>query len=219
VTTWDDYVAALGELDAVRRNAAAAVASQERAAQSAQAEMIGVRQRITLQRARIADVATRARRPVPELTPQMADRASAAMLVPRSVMDPMPGVSAALTGAVTTLDTADAALSIAADAPAGGGLLASWQPIARNTLVYGWYALLALIALVIINAFAGSAPSARFTALGFDLAVPCGAILLSVISIGLLYPPDRFGRKPRSVAIGLLVCAIPLVIGAALSVL
>jgi hypothetical protein len=218
VTAWDDYVAAIGELDTVRRNAAAAVASQEHAAQAARVELTGVRQRIGLQRARIADVASRAGRPTPELAPQPSDRGAAAALMPVSVMDPTPGVSAALRGGVATLDAADAALEIAADGPSGAGLLADWPPAARNALPYGWYALLAIVALVFINDFAGT-PGARVVALGFDLAVPFGAFLLSVVSIGLLYPPDSTGRKRRSLLLGVLICAIPLLVGLALSVL
>jgi hypothetical protein len=217
VTAWDEYVGAAVELDTVRRNAAAAVASQERAAQAARTELAGVRQRIALQRARIVDVANRAGRTPPDVEPLPADRLDAATLVPSSVMDPTPGVSAALKSAWAVLDTADRTLAIAADAPPGG-LLADWPPVARNALPYAWYALLAVIALVFINAFAGTSPSARVVALGFDVAVPFGAFLLGVASIGLLYTPDRHGRKPRNAALGLLICAIPLVVGVALSV-
>jgi hypothetical protein len=218
MTGWDDYVAAVGELDTVRRSAAAAVASQERAAQAARTELTGVRQRVALQRARIVDVAGRAGRPEPVVDPQAPDRAAAAPLVPASVMDPTPGVSAALKGAVATLDAADTALVIATEAPTGGGLLADWPPVARNALPYAWYALLAVIALVFINSFA-TTPSGRVLALGFDLFVPIGALLLGIVSIGLLFAPDRTGRKPRSIGIGLLICAIPLVIGVGMSVL
>jgi hypothetical protein len=218
MTAWDEYAAAVGELDTVRRNEAAAVASQERAAQAARVELAGVRHRIALQRARIGDVATRAGRPAPMMEPQPLDRAAAAILVPGSVMDPTSGVSAALKGAVAALDAADTALVIASDAQSGGGLLADWPPVARNALPYGWYAFLAVIALVFINSFATS-PSGHVLALGFDLALPFGAFLLSVASIGLLYAPDRSGRKPRSIALGLLICAIPLVIGVGMSVL
>jgi hypothetical protein len=218
VSPWDDYVAAAGELDVVRRSATAAVASQERAAQATRAELTGARHRIALQRARIVDVASRVRRPMSGLEPQAPDRAAAALLVPAVAMDPTPAVSATLRGALTTLDAADAALTIAADASSGGGLLADWPPVRRNALPYGWYAFVAVVALLFVNAFATS-PGGRVLALGFDLAVPFGAFLLGVVSIGLLYAPERSGRKPRSIAIGILICAIPLVVGVALSVL
>jgi hypothetical protein len=216
---WDKYMAAVAEMEVARRNAAAAVASQEAAARAARAELASVRQRIALQRARIVDVASRAGRTAPELAPLPADQTTAALLIPVSVMDPTPGVTAALRGAVATLDAADTALTDAADAPAGGGLLAGWAPTARNAIPYGWYALLALVALVFINAYAGNSPSAQFVAFGFDLAVPFGAFLLGVVSIGLLFARGRDGRKPRSIALGVLICAVPLVAGLALTVL
>jgi hypothetical protein len=216
---WTAYVGAIGELDVARRNAAAAVASQEEAARAARAELAGVRQRIALQRARIVDVANRAGRSAPDLTPQPTDQSTAALLIPVSVMDPTPGVTAALRGAVATLDAADTALTDAADAPSGSGLLAGWAPSARNAIPYAWYALLALVALVFINAYAGDSPSAQFVAFGFDLAVPFGAFLLGVLSIGLLFARDRDGRKPRSIALGVLICAVPLLVGLALTVL
>jgi hypothetical protein len=219
LTAWDEYVGAIAELDVARRNAAAAVASQEQAASTARTELAAVRQRIALQRARIVDIANRAGRPAPEVQPQPADKSAAAVLVPASVMDPTPGVSAALRGAVAALDAADATIAVAAEAPSGGGLLSNWAPVARNAVPYGWYALLAVIALVFINAFVGSSPSAQVVAFGFDLAVPFGAFLLAVVSISLLFGPDRTGRKQRSIALGLLICAVPLVVGLALTVL
>jgi hypothetical protein len=219
VTAWDDYLSTIGELDVVRRNAAAAVASQEQAAQAARVELVTVRQRIVLQRTRLSDVARRAGRPAPDVMPHAGDQATAATLVSAAVMDPTPGASAALKGAWATLDAADATLTLAAETPAGAGLLPSWPTTGRNVLPYAWYALLALIALVFINAFAGASPSARFVAFLFDLAVPFGAFLLGVASISLLFAPDRNGRKPKSMLLGVVICAIPLVIGVGLSVL
>lgn len=216
-TTWDDYVAALDELDQVRRTAATAVASQERAGHAARNELAGVRKRIALQRARLVDAGNRAGRSMPGLEPQPPDRASASAQLPASVMDPTPGVSAALAGAWATLDAADTSLTIAAESPSGAGLLADWPTPARNALPYGWYALVAVIALVVINAFASS-PSARVFALGLDLLVPAAAFLLGAVSIGLLYGRDQHGRKPRSVPLGLLICAVPVVIGIGLSI-
>jgi hypothetical protein len=219
VTAWDDYLSAIGEHDVVRRNATAAVASQEQSAQAARAELAAVRQRIVLQRTRLADVARRAGRPAPDVMPHAGDQAVAATLLSAAVMDPTPGASAALKGAWATLDAADATLTIAAETPAGAGLLPSWPTRGRNALPYAWYAFLALIALVFINAFAGGSPSARFVAFLFDLAVPFGAFLLGVASISLLFAADRNGRKPKSMLLGVVICAVPLVIGVAFSVL
>jgi hypothetical protein len=218
MTAWDEYVAAVTELDTVRRDAATAVAGQESAVRDARAELARVRARVGLQRTRLGAVSESLGRPVPVLDPEPADRAAAVHLVPPSVMDPTPAVSAALKGAWAGLDAADATVTIAAEAPSGDGFLASWPPPARNALPYAWYALLALIALVIVNGFAGSSPSAAVVALGFDLVVPAGAFLLGALSIGLLYGQTRDGRSRRSVVLGVMICVIPMLIGIALSV-
>ena len=65
---WDN-LAAIDELDSARHNAAAAVASQEHSAGSARMELTDVRQRITVQQARLDDVAARAHRPPPAVEP------------------------------------------------------------------------------------------------------------------------------------------------------
>ncbi len=218
MTTWDDYLASIGELDTVRRNSATAVATQENAATAARAELNGLRERIGLQRARIVDVASRARRPVPITDPTPVDRMAATSLVPPGVMDPTPGVSAALKAAWAALDAADGSLTAVAEAPSSGGALPTWRPLARNAVPYAWYALLATIALVFINGFAGGSSSAQFVALAFDLVIPLGAFVLGVASIALLFAADRTGRKPKSLALGLAICVIPLVIGIALTV-
>jgi hypothetical protein len=219
MTAWDEYLSAIAELDSARRNSDAAVASQERATAVAYTELGTIRQRIVLQRARLTDVATRAHRPPPLVEPQPSDRTNAANLVTPAVMDPTPGVNAALTAAHAALDAADTLLTIAAEAPSGGGLLPSWEPSRRNLIPYGWYALLAIIALLFINDFTGRSPGARSIAVAFDIAIPVGAYLLAVASIALLFTPDRHGRKPKSLTRGLLICAIPLVVGLAVSVI
>ncbi len=182
-------------------------------------ELTDVRQRITVQQARLDDVAARAHRPPPAVEPHASDRSNAAMLVPAAVMDPTPGVRAALTAARAALEASDATITIAAEAPSGGGLLPSWLPARRNAIPYAWYALLATIALLFINGSAGGTAGARAVAVAFDLAVPAGAFLLAVVSIGLLFGPDRDGRKPKNLRLGLLICAVPLALGVALSLL
>lgn len=236
---WEDYRAAAVQLDEVRREAAAAVTAQQAAAAAAAAELAGVRQRILLQRTRLTEVATRVARSVPLIEPQEAERSAAAAMVASVTSDPTPGINAALQGARATLDAADATLSVAADAPAGGGILSSRSPAVRNGLVYGWYAVLALIALVEINAIAGASPQANLIVVLFALLVPAGSWVLGWTSVKLLFgkATKDFGgtaiglpgaapdtgltavlTSPSGAVLGALICAVPLAVGVALSV-
>jgi hypothetical protein len=217
MTAWDDYVSAIGELDVARRTAAAAVASQERAAAVARTDLREVRARIARQRIRIAETATRAHRPPPLVEPQPGDHTNAATLVPVAVLDPTPGVNAALTAARAALDTSDTVLTIVAQAPSGGGLLPSWQPARRNLIPYMWYALLAAIALFFADGGADRPRSTQTITVTFAAAVALGAYVLAVASIALLFAPDRAGRRPMSLGVGLLICAVPLAFGLALA--
>src|SRR5690349_5245557 len=60
-----DYLRAAQRLDAVRREAAAAVSAQTTAAQTARKELGTLQQRLALQRARLTDLANRAGVAVP----------------------------------------------------------------------------------------------------------------------------------------------------------
>lgn len=219
MTRWDDYVSEIRQLDAVRRDAAAAVARQQDAASSAQQELGGVRQRIALQRSRLTDVAGRLTRTPPAVDPLPVELSAASTLVEMATADPTPGINAALKGARAILDAADATLSVVANAPTRSGPLPGWPPTARNALVYGWYALLAVIALVTIRSFAGDSPEAGVVLLGFTLVVPVSAWLLAWLSIGLLFGPASSGRKPRSSLLGAAICFVSMFIGLILSVL
>jgi hypothetical protein len=218
MTAWTDYVAAAAQLDAVRRDAAAAVAAQERSVAAARTELAGVRQRAALQQSRLTDLAGRYAGVVPVVDPLPADRTVAAGLVPATGADPTPGASAALKGAWATLDAADVTLTTVADGGSRAGLLPDWPPAARNAIPYLWYSMLAIIALIIINAFAGDSQNAGVVALFFDLVVPVGAFVLGLLSVGLLFGPGPDGRKRRGAGVGALICCVPLLIGVLLSV-
>ncbi len=218
MTAWDDYLAAIGQLDDVRRDAAAAVADQERSVQTARSELAGVRHRIGIQRERIAGVATRAGRPLPVIEPHELDRRAAAMLVRAGVVDPTPGISAALRGAWATLDAADATLTDLSESRTQSGMLPGWPPRVRAALPYLWYAVLAVVALVFVNDFAGDSTRGSDVALLFDLVVPFGAYLLGLISAGMLFGPGPDGRKHRGVFVGAAICVVPLAIGLVLSI-
>ena len=133
-------------------------------------------------------------------------------------MDPTPGVRAALTAARAALEASDATITIAAEAPSGGGLLPSWLPARRNAS-----RMRGMRCSPRSRCCSSTVPPAERGCAGvevaFDLAVPAGAFLLALASISLLFGPDRDGRKPKNLPLGLLICAVPLVLGVALSLL
>jgi hypothetical protein len=218
--TWDDYVSTIGELDTVRREAAATVAAQELAVHAAKTELGGVRHRIALQRSRLTDAASRLARPLPRIEPLDDERGAATAVVASVTSDPTPGINAALQGARATLDAADATLSSAIEHPAHSGPLPTWPPMARNALVYGWYALLAVIVLVAIDAAAGSTPKAGVVEAFFAFVVPVGAWFIGLASVMLLFGRAGGGRRgdprarhPRHALLGVAICAVPMLIG------
>jgi len=236
---WDDYRAAAAQLDEVRREAAAAVAGQQAAAAQAANDLANIRQRIVLQRTRLTEVAGRVAKTVPLIEPLEAERAAAAAIVASVTSDPTPGINAALQGVRATLDAADATLSVAADAPTGGGVLSRRSPAVRNSIVYGWYALFALIALIEINAIAGASPQANLVVVLLAVVVPAGSWLLGWASVKLLFgnATKDFGgtaiglpgaapltgvpaalASPSGAVLGAVICAVPLGIGLWLSV-
>jgi hypothetical protein len=226
VSDWDDYVAAITALDVVRREATTTVAAQEKAAEAARAELAAVRQRIALQRSRLVDVAARYAHTTPLIEPLEEERGTAAGAVASVMSDPTPAINAALQGARATLDAADATLSATMSSPAASGPLPHWPPAVRNGLVYGWYALLALVVLVVVSVLAGDSPAARLLVIFFAIVVPVSALALGWISVKLL-----FGRGTRrsvvpgvsapssNLLLGAAICVWPMVIGIVLSVI
>jgi hypothetical protein len=226
VSDWDDYVAAIAALDAVRREATATVAAAEKAAEAAGAELAAVRQRIALQRSRLVEVAARYARTTPLIEPLDDERGAAAGAVGSVTSDPTPAINAALQGARATLDAADATLSATMNAPTASGPLPHWPPAVRNGLVYGWYALLALVVLVVVSVLAGDSPAARLVVIFFAVAVPIGALLLGWVSVKLLFGRGTRrsvmpgARAPSSnLLLGAAICVWPMLIGIVLSVI
>lgn len=196
MTAWDDYLAAAQRLDAVRRDASAAMATQTTAVQAAHHELALVRQRLALQHARLSDLASRAGMPTPPLSPDL-----------RLPDPPDPAsASAMLRGAFTDLDAADAAMSEADTGTVTRGPLPDLPQTARNLLVYGGFALVVLITqLVLYFAVSGTVTSVAALACGATLpAIGFGASLLTV---GLLY-----GKVNRTPVLGAAVSAAPVVL-------
>ena len=261
---WNEYLAAAVRLDEVRRESAATIAAQQATAGAAMAELTAVRQRISLQRTRLVEVATSVGRAVPPLEPLDAERgvvvaptgpsiggAAAAVAVPggaprdtpagaahdglsgsrRSIADATADIAVALQHARTTLDAADATLSSVTSTPAQRGLLAGRPPGVRNAIVYGWFALLALVAVIEINSIVGDSLQASVVIAVFALIVPAGAWILGWITLRLLYgraaatETSVVGRhlgdtayRPSGGAVGAMLCGVPLVIGLILSI-
>ncbi len=258
---WDEYLAAAVRLDEVRRESAATVTAQRATAGATAAELTAVRQRISLQRTRLVEIATSVGRAVPPLEPLDAERgvvvapigASAsepaaagpstgegAVLTDapdalprarRSIADATADIAVALQRVRTTLDAADATLSSATSASAQRGLLAGRPPGVRNAIVYGWFALLALVALIEINSIVGDSLQASIVVAVFSLIVPAGAWILGWITLRLLFGRAAAtetpvgGRhlgdtayRPSGGVVGALLCAVPLVIGLILAI-
>jgi len=196
VSAWDDYLAAAQRLDAVRRGAASAAAEHTAAVTTAHQELSGVRQRLTLQRARLTDLATRAGLPALQLVPG-----------PPVADPPSPAATTALLRAARAdLDAADATLSEVDTGTVTRGPFPDWPQPMRNFVVYGGVALAVLIAqLVLYFAVAGPASSV--------LALLCGATLPAVgygvswLAIGLLY-----GKVERNPIMGAAISAAPVLL-------
>ncbi len=196
MSAWTDYLGAAQRLDVVRRDATTAVTAQATAVQAAQQELAAVRQRLALQRARLIDLATRAGVPVPLLAPDVP--------VP-DPPDPATA-SAMLRGAVTDLDTADAALSDVDTGNVTRGPLPDLPQTTRNVVVYGSFALAVLISQLILY-FVTSGPVASVAALACGATLPALGFAASWVGIGLLY-----GKVDRTPVIGAALSAAPVVL-------
>jgi hypothetical protein len=252
---WDEYLAATARLDEVRRESAATVAAQQATAGATTAELAAVRQRMSLQRTRLVEVATGLGRAVPPLEPVDRERAAVGALtgispigvagitpdavgyapidVParRSIADATADITVALHRVRTTLDASDATLSSVAGTPSQRGLLASRPAGVRNAIVYGWFALLALIAVIEINSIVGDSLQASVVIAVFSLIVPAGAWILGWLTLRLLFgragamESSVVGRRlgntayrPSGGVVGAMLCAVPLIVGLILSI-
>lgn len=218
---WDEYLAAAVRLDEVRRESAATVADQQATAGDTLTELAAVRQRITLQRTRLVEVATSVGRAVPPLEPLDAERgamvapvgpSSSGEAVPaevpggaprdglprarRSIADATAEIAVSLQRARATLDAADATLSSATSTPAQRGILAGRPPGVRNAIGYGWYALLSLVAVIEINSIVGDSLQASVVIAVFSLIAPAGAWMLGWITLRLLFGPAAATEAP-----------------------
>jgi hypothetical protein len=196
VTAWSDYLTAAQRLDASRREATTALAAQTATVKAAQQELAVVRQRLSLQQARLTDIATRAHIPLPPLTPDPA--------VP-DPPDPA-AATALLRAAVTDLDAADAELSEVDTGTVTRGPFPDLPQTLRNLIVYGAAAVLVLIGWLILF-LVSSGPVGGFVGLVCGATLPAFAFGASWLTVGLLY-----GKVDRTPVIGAAVSAAPFVL-------
>ena len=193
---WADYVAAAQRLDVVRRSATDAAARRTEDAAAAQLELAGLQARLAPQRARLAqDVGV----PETALTPTPADLEIAAQAVAGGPV----AVAAALRGARSTADAADAAtVTVTA-----GRLAVPWQ---RNLLVYGPFALVVLVVQIVLSAVADSQARLGY-ALLCSLTLPVFAFALGWVAIGIVWG-GKDAKVDRTPIMGAAVCLAPVLI-------
>jgi predicted alpha/beta hydrolase len=229
MSAWDDYLAAAVQLDEVRHDSAEVIAAQQAAADAAATQLTGIRQRIALQRARLAEVASGVARAAPQLEPLAEERSAAVGTLAPTGAHSAVDVDSALRAARATLDAADAVLLSTTSGSSRSGLLAGRPPGIRAMVVYGWFALLALVALIEINAIAGGSIQAGIVVLGCALVIPAGAWVLGWLCLRLLYGRSsehrafdaiggvRAARRRSGATLGALLCAVPAIVGLVLA--
>jgi hypothetical protein len=196
VGAWEDYLAAAQRLDDVRRAAASAAAEQTAAIATARQELSAVRQRLTLQRARLSDLATRAGLPAPALVPG-----------PPVADPPNPAATTALLRAARAdLNAADATLSEVDTGKATRGPFPDWPQPMRNFVVYGGVAFAVLVAQLVLY-FAVSGPASSVLALLCGATLPAIGYGVSWLAVGLLY-----GKVERNPVMGAAISAAPVVL-------
>jgi hypothetical protein len=193
---WQEYLEAAERLDAVRRDAAATVAAEHAALRAAREELPQIRARLALQQQRMVELAGQIGRAAPLLAPVSADTVSAE----RAVAGGPAVVLAALREARSTVDMADAALAQNPPAPP--------SPIARNLTVYGALAAAALLAQVLFVLLVSERTR--------PLYAGCTGFLLALVSFGVGWVVTGVISRTRTAALGLAVCALPLIVSTAL---
>jgi hypothetical protein len=188
---WDEYLATTRRLDAVRREAAAAVAEQQATAQAAQGELAYVRERLALQQREWPRAGVAAG----DLAPARAGVTGTPVAggAPASVLD-------TLRRTRFLVDEADA-LVMGGRSPAGD--VASLPPALRNLLVYGPLAFFVLVAQLVLFSIVDETP---FYLPLCGLVLPAAAFLLGFVTIGLVFPAPPGGKVDRTPVLGAAVC-------------
>lgn len=216
---WEEYLATARRLDAVRREAAVAVAGQEATAEAARAELAYVRERLALQRREwpaagvaIGDLAPAGPPgppgPLGSTTPPGSPGAAPPGATVPTVAGLPPGAAEPGASAADVLDTLRRTRSMVDEAdalvlgrqPSAGGI-AGMAPPVRNLFVYGPLAALTLVAQLTLSVM-----SENPLYLLCGLVMPAAAFLLGFVAIGLLFPAQRGGEVDRTPLLGAAVC-------------
>jgi hypothetical protein len=188
---WEQYLAATRRLGAIRREAAAAAAERQAAAQAARDELAYVRGRLALQQREWPAAGAAAA----DLVPTPTDLAEAAAIGsrPAEVLD-------VLRRTRSILDEADA---LVMGGPAGAGVLGRLPAPLRNLFVYGPLALFVLITQLVIVSLMTETP--LYLPL-CGLVLPAAAFGLGYVTVGLVFPAPPGGKVDRTPVLGGLVC-------------
>jgi hypothetical protein len=192
MSAWEDYLAATQRLDAVRREAASVVAERVAAVKAAQADLAGVRQRVTQQHTRLASASKEAGVPVPDTGPAEPVAVTAEPIALRAALKE--------TGA--TLTAADALLSTVERSNSTRlSRISNWPIVPRNLMVYLGFALLSVL-VPLITLGATTNKFLLLPTIGCATVLPLFGYGLAWLSVGMLYRPEHTGRVQRTPLIG-----------------
>ena len=193
--TWQEYLDAARQLDAVRQAAPAGDASQGPPA--VRDELARLRARLVPQQTRLQQAGV----PLDQLTPTAEEVAAATQAMAAGPA----AVLAAVRNARATADLADAVLIGSVAPPAVE--MPIWR---RNLLVYGPFAFVVFLVQVGLAWAAGDRLSVG--ALLCGLTMPIAAFGLGWLMVGLVFRPPAGGPVDRTPVVGAALCALPALI-------
>jgi hypothetical protein len=211
VSAFDDYLAQLRRLDEARRSSEEAAARTATATESLGARARRLAEQAAAQRAAVDDLARAARTAPPQRLP---------------APPPLGGDPAAdINAAEADLQVAAAELEEARYLAHRPPWLPRWRADERNGLVYGLYALAAVVAhLVLMRVWTGldsaepagtQSPLTLALFIGIGLLVPFLAFILGWFTIGIVTRPPiarEDTRLERHWQMGLVICVTTLVV-------
>jgi hypothetical protein len=204
-TSYREYLAALRELDTVRAAEDTAAAQRRSGRAGIDADMDRLWQRLAVQRGTLATLAADCRLPAPPTHPQ-----------PGTVVTGMPTDPVAeIRAAAGDVEDAEAGYVDARYLAHRPKLLPHWRGDERNGLVYGGFALLSLLAQVLVLATAAGTErlSEVIGQLLGCLVLPFMAFAAGWLTIGAVSRPvlevpgsDPDRKLPRNPRLGLAIC-------------
>lgn len=213
-TAYDDYLAALRELDAVRADQEAALAARRSQLAGMNTTVDHLRQRLSQQSGRLHELAAGCKLPPPP-----------SQLAPLPRGGPIGDPSQTLTAAAGDVEAADAAYQEARYLAHRATVLPRWRADDRNGLIYGVFALLSLVVQGVVLASAAGTEqfSELFGPFAICLVLPAVAWVAGYITIGVASRPllgveavSADGKLPRNPKLGAVICASTFVIACGL---